>query len=117
MGCQFILSVQEADLEWWEEKLAEEQARGLYLFDGRDLSVELEELCEHVIEVESEHATEAMQLSRSVIEISDALVDLGVFPIWNIPTHPKLVQDVLTAASLILEHLREEHAYGVRPWV
>jgi hypothetical protein len=35
--------VQEKDLEWREEKLVEEQARGLYSFDGSDLSVELEE--------------------------------------------------------------------------
>jgi hypothetical protein len=117
MGRQFILFVQEEDLEWREERLAEEQAWGLYLFDERDLSVELEELREHVIEVESEHAAKAMQLSWSVVEISDALVDLGVFPIWDIPTHPMSVQDVLTATSLVLEHLREEHAYGVRPWV
>jgi hypothetical protein len=45
-GRQFILTVQETDLEKREEKLAEEQARGLYSFDGRDLSVELED-CWH----------------------------------------------------------------------
>jgi hypothetical protein len=32
------------DLEWQEEKLAEEQALGLYSFGGRNLSVELEKL-------------------------------------------------------------------------
>jgi hypothetical protein len=52
--------VQEVDLERREEKLAEEQAWDLYSFDGRDLSVELEELCEHVAGVESERATEAV---------------------------------------------------------
>jgi hypothetical protein len=61
--------------------------------------------------VESEHATEAMQLSHSVMEISDALVDLGVFPILDIPRRLKLAQDILTAVGLILEHLREEHAF------
>jgi hypothetical protein len=60
--------------------------------------------------VESEHATEAMQLSRSVMEISDALVDLGMFPILDIPRRLKSAQDILTAVGLILEHLREEHA-------
>jgi hypothetical protein len=55
--------VQEIDLEQWEEKLVEEQARGLYSSDRRDLSRELEELHEHVARVESEHATEAAQLS------------------------------------------------------
>jgi hypothetical protein len=79
--------------------------------------VELEELCERVAGVESKRAAEAVQLSWSVMKISDALVDLGVFPIWDIPTHPKLAQDVLMAASLILEHLREEHAFGAEPWV
>jgi hypothetical protein len=39
-GRQFILSVRRMDLERWEEKLAKEQAWGLYSFDGRDLSVE-----------------------------------------------------------------------------
>jgi hypothetical protein len=60
--------------------------------------------------VESEHATEAMQLSRSVMEISDALIDLGVLPILDIPRRLKSAQDILTAVGLILEHLREEHA-------
>jgi hypothetical protein len=65
--------------------LVEEQAHGLYSCDGRDLSTELEELHEHVAGVESECATESMQLSQSVMEISEALVDLGVFPIRDIP--------------------------------
>jgi hypothetical protein len=39
------------DLKRREEKLAEE-ARGLYSFNGRDLSVELEELHERVAEIE-----------------------------------------------------------------
>jgi hypothetical protein len=60
--------------------------------------------------VESEHATEAMQLSRSVMEISDDLIDLGVLPILDIPRRLKSAQDILTAVGLILEHLREEHA-------
>jgi hypothetical protein len=69
------------DLERREEKLTEEQALGLYSFDGRDLSVELEELHGHMAGVESECAIEAVQLSWPIIEISDALVDLGTFPI------------------------------------
>jgi hypothetical protein len=109
--------VQEADLEWREEKLAEEQAWDLYSFDGRDLSVELEEICEHVAGVESERATEVVRLSRSVMEISDALVDLGMFLIRDIPAHLKSAQDVLTVASLILEHQLEEHASGAGSWV
>jgi chemotaxis protein histidine kinase CheA len=102
--------VRETDLEWWEEKLAEDQARGLYSFDGRNLSAELENLYERVAEVEDECATKAEQLSRSVREISDALVDLGMLPIWDIPVQPRSAQDVLAAFVLILERLREEHA-------
>jgi hypothetical protein len=63
--------------------------------------VELEEVREHVLVV---------QPSRSVMEISNALIDLGMFPIQDIPVHPKSTQDVLTAASLVLERLQEEHA-------
>jgi hypothetical protein len=90
---------------------------GLYSFNGRHLSAELEELRGRVVGIESECTTEAVQLSQSVMEIFDALVNLGVFPIWDIPTHPELAQDVLTAASFILEHLQEEHASGTGPCV
>jgi hypothetical protein len=76
------------DLEW-REKLTEEQARGHCSFDGRDLSVELEELRGHMAGVESERIAEAVQLSQLVMEISDALVDLGVFAIRYIPAHPE----------------------------
>jgi hypothetical protein len=79
--------------------------------------VELEELHERVVGVGNERATEAMQLSRSVMEISDALVDLGVFPNRDIPTQPRSAQDALTAASLALECLWEEHASGACPWI
>jgi hypothetical protein len=70
------------DLERQEEKL-----RGLYSFDGRDLSAELEELHESMAGIEGDRSTEGMKLSWSVREISDALVDLGVFPIRDIPQH------------------------------
>jgi hypothetical protein len=67
--------------------------------------------------VESECAAEAVTLSQSVMEISNALINLGVFPIWNIPERPQSSQDVLMAASLILEHLREERDSSAGPWV
>jgi hypothetical protein len=95
--------------------LVEEQARDIYSFDRGDLSAELGELRGSVAGVESECAAEAVQLSWSVMEISDASTDLGVFPIRDIPTHPELAQDVLTVASLILESLREECAFGADP--
>jgi hypothetical protein len=95
----------EMDLERLEEKLVEEPKRGLYSFDRRDLSVELEELHERVVGVENEHTAEVMQLSWSVIEISDALVDLGMFPIQDFPAQLRSAQDVLTVTSLVLEHL------------
>jgi hypothetical protein len=40
--------------------------------------------------------------------ISDALVDLGVFPIWDIPAQSKSAKDVLTMVILVLEWLQEE---------
>jgi hypothetical protein len=85
--------------------LAEEHAQGLYPFGGMDLSVELEELREPVARVENERAAETVQLSPSVMKISNTLVDVGVFPIRDIPMHPKSAQDVLTVASFVLEHL------------
>jgi hypothetical protein len=104
------------DLERQEEKLAEEQDRGLYSFDGWDLSTELEELHDRVAGVEGECTDEDVKLSRLITEISDALVDMGVFPIWDIPQRPMLAQDVLTIVGLILDHLREEQSSGVGPW-
>jgi hypothetical protein len=61
---QSILFVQETDLERREEKLANDQARGLYPFDGRNMSLELEGLREHVARVEDDHVDECKQLSR-----------------------------------------------------
>jgi hypothetical protein len=69
------------DLKRWEEKLEQEQAHGLHSFDGRHFSAELEECRERMAEVESKCVIEAMALSRSVMGISDALVNLGTFPI------------------------------------
>jgi hypothetical protein len=104
-GCWLLLSLQEIDLEWREEKLVEEQAWSLYSFDGRDLLAEQEEFCKRMAGVESERPAEAVQLSWSVREILDTPVDLSMFPFWDIPDRLKSAQDVLTAASLILEHL------------
>jgi hypothetical protein len=79
--------------------------------------VELEELRGHMARVEVERATKAVQLSQSVMEISDALVDLCVFPIRHIPTQPRSARDVLMVVSLVLERLQEEHASSTGPWV
>jgi hypothetical protein len=72
--------LQEVDLKRQEEKLVEEQAQCLCY-----LSVELEEFCECMAGVEGEHGTEAMILSRSLMEVSNAPIDLGVLPIEDIP--------------------------------
>jgi hypothetical protein len=87
------MSVQETDREWREEKLAEDQAWGLYSFDGRDLLAEVEKLCERVARIEDDRAIEADLLSWLVRGISD----------------------VLAAFGLVLERLREEHASGFGP--
>jgi hypothetical protein len=43
------------------------------------------------------------------MQISDALVDLGMFPIGDISVQPKLAQDILMVVSLVLEWLWEKH--------
>jgi hypothetical protein len=53
----------------------------LHPFDRRDLSTELEEICAHVDGIKGERAAEAGQLSQLVVEISNALVGLGMLPI------------------------------------
>jgi hypothetical protein len=51
------------------------------------------------------------------MEISNSLVDLGAFPIWDIPAHLESAQDVWTMVNLNLECLQEEHASSAGPWV
>jgi hypothetical protein len=62
-----------------------EHAHGLHSFDGRDLPAELEELRVRMAGVEDERAAEAGDLSALVIEASNALVDLRMLPVWDIP--------------------------------
>jgi hypothetical protein len=83
--CQILLSLQEMDLELQGAMQAEEQVCELHSFDWWDLSTELEELHVSVAEVEGEHAAEAGELSALVIEASNALVDLGMLHIWEVP--------------------------------
>jgi hypothetical protein len=95
----------------------EEQVHGLPSFDWRDLSAGLEELRLRMAEIKDERATEVVILSRLVMEICDTLINLRVLPIRDVPQLPKLAQEVLVPAGLILEHLREEHASNVSPWI
>jgi hypothetical protein len=111
--CQILLSLQEMDLEVWELKLVEEQACGLHSLVERDLSAELEEL--RMCAVEDELTAEARDVSVLVAEASNALVDLRMLPIWDIPQLPKMAQEVLKAAGVILKRLQEEHASGTGP--
>jgi hypothetical protein len=67
--------------------------------------------------IEDECATEAMRLSRLVMEISVALIEMGVFPVQAIPRLPKSALVVLASADLILECLREERASDTSPWM
>jgi hypothetical protein len=112
---QILLSLMEIDLKVHEVKLAEEQARGLHPFDGRDLLAELEKLRARVTGVEDERAAKARKLSSLVMGTSNALVDLGALPIRDIPQLLKMAQEVLVAAGLILECFHEEHASGIGP--
>jgi hypothetical protein len=59
----------------------EKKVHGLRSFHRWDLLVGLEELRLCMAGIEDECTTEATRLSRLVMEISDALIDLGVFPI------------------------------------
>jgi hypothetical protein len=47
--------------------------------------VGLEEFRARMVGVEDEHVAKVVELSWLVMEISDALVNLGVFPIQDIP--------------------------------
>jgi hypothetical protein len=111
-----LLSLQETFLEVCEAKLAKEHARGLYSFDGRDLPGKLEELHMRVAGFVDERTAEAGKLSTLVVGITNALVDLGMLPIQDIPQLLKMSQEILAVTSLILKHLREEHASDVDPW-
>jgi hypothetical protein len=78
-------SLQETDLEVREAKLVEEQAHSLHPFDGWDLPTELEKLHARMAGVDDEHAIEARELLRLVVKISNALVNLGMLLIQDIP--------------------------------
>jgi hypothetical protein len=67
--------------------------------------VELDRTCAHVDRINSERATEAGRLSQLVVGISNALVNLGMLPIEDIPQLPKLAQEVLPVAGHVLERL------------
>jgi hypothetical protein len=97
-GRWFILSVQEMNVERQEEELADNQARGLYPPDRRNLPSELGSLRERVAEVEVDRAIEVEQLSWLTMEISNALVDLNVLPIQGFPSQPRSVKDVMAAS-------------------
>jgi hypothetical protein len=88
-----------------EAKLVEDQARGLHSFNGQDMLVKQEELCARVAGVDDEHAAGARKLLMLIVGISNALVDLGMLPIRDIPELLKTTQEVLVVAGLILEHL------------
>jgi hypothetical protein len=77
--------------------------------------VGLEELRMRMVGIEDERATEAVGLSRLVMEISDALINVGLFSIRDIPRLPKSTQEVLVLTGLILEHLQEERASNAGP--
>jgi hypothetical protein len=66
--------------------LVEDQARGLYPLNGMSLLLELGKLHECIAGTEDDRTVEAEQLSRSIREISDTLVDLNVLLIQDIPS-------------------------------
>jgi hypothetical protein len=88
--------------------LADDQAQGLYPPDGRDLALEMGKLHKRMAEVEDIYAVDVKQLSRSTMEISNALVDLNVLPSQGIPSQLQSVKDIMAAFGLVLELLRGE---------
>jgi hypothetical protein len=84
--------------------------------DGWDMSTELEETRARVDEIKGERAAEAKQLSQLIVGISNALVDLGLLPIQDNPQLPKSAHEFLSAASHILERLREVQASDAGKW-
>jgi hypothetical protein len=74
------------DLEVREAKLVGELVRGLHSIDGQDLSAKLEELNARMAGDEDERTAEAGKLSKSAVEISNTLVNLGMMPIPHIPS-------------------------------
>jgi hypothetical protein len=51
----------------------------------------------------NKRAVEVGELSALVVEASNALVDLEMLPIQDIPQLPKMAQEVLKAEGVILE--------------
>jgi hypothetical protein len=49
--------------------------------------------------VEDDRVIKGVQLSRSITEISDALVDLNILPIQDIPSQLRSANDVLAATG------------------
>jgi hypothetical protein len=50
------------------------------------------------------------------VGISDALVDLGMLPVQDIPQFLKSAQEVLLVADLVLRRLQGVLASGAGPW-
>jgi hypothetical protein len=70
----------------------------------------------HVDRINGERFVEGEQLSLLVLDISNALVDLGMLPIQDIPKLPKPVWEVLPAVGLVLECLQEALASDTGLW-
>jgi hypothetical protein len=96
--------------------MAEELACGLHSSHGRDLSAELDQACALTDGITNERATEVMRLSHRVVGISNALADLGMLPIQDIPQLPKSAWEVLSVADLILKRLQEVLAFDASLW-
>jgi hypothetical protein len=74
--------------------------------DGWDLSSVLDTAYACLDRINDECAAEARQLLWLVMGISNALVDLGMLPVQDIPQLPKSAQEVLPVADRILKHLQ-----------
>jgi hypothetical protein len=115
-GLQILLCLQETFLEVQEAILEEEERHDLHPPNRQDLSKELEEACMRVDGINGEHAAKGGRLSQLLMRISNALVDLDMLPIQDVPQFPKSARDVLMVAGLILERLQDVQASDNGLW-
>jgi hypothetical protein len=65
------------------------------------LSTELDQAHALTDGITNKRIVEAMRLSQCVVGISNALADLGMLPVRDIPQLPKLAREILSTTDLV----------------
>jgi hypothetical protein len=110
------LDGQEQDLILREEALSEARTRGLDPVERQEELVELVELRQRLEETRLARGAEAARLARIVGDMSGALVNLGMAPVPEIPQLPDKADDVLRAAGVVVERLKDAADNGFGLW-